>query len=374
MLATYPTRLLRGARVLTGAVRGRTDTAFAARKKAFLNDKKRSFVDFRNVLIRAGDGGIGCVSWHWEPHTRFAEADGAHGGRGGDVLFIGDEKLTSLDSILTTYIGKKGGHGQGKGMMGANSDSTYIPLPLGTLIMRDREILHDLLGHGETWLAARGGKGGKGNVNGRDRTREPHDALATPEPGEEFRYQLELKTLADVGLVGLPNAGKSSLLAAISRAHPKIAAYPFTTLNPHLGVVDFPDFWRMTVADIPGILPRAHTNVGLGLAFLRHIERSKVLLFILDMSGTNGSMPPREALLALRHELQCYSPELVTRPAIVAANKMDLASSTDNLAQLEACAGLPVVPICALTGDGVSTLTWKIRSLIEYLRATPARP
>eukprot|EP00048_Salpingoeca_helianthica_P003527 m.68127 g.68127 ORF g.68127 m.68127 type:complete len:404 (+) comp12754_c0_seq1:27-1238(+) len=343
------------------------EETFANRKKSFINAKEKRFVDFKRVWLKGGDGGLGCVSWHQEPFERFATADGSHGGHGGAVIFRGDATISSLENILSSYSGHDGEHGRGKGRHGANAQDMYIQVPLGTLIMQNQEILRDMMHDGEEFIAATGGQGGRGNTHGKDFRREPNDERAKGKPGTSGRYELELKSLADIGLVGLPNAGKSSFLAAVSNAHPKIAPYPFTTLNPYLGVVDFPDFFRLTVADIPGIVPRAHLNVGLGLSFLRHIERSKILLFIVDMSGSDGSLRPDLALQVLRAELEAYQPGLTNRPAVVAANKMDKEGAEANLAAIEHLVGLPVMPICARTGAGIRELTYRLRALVEQL-------
>eukprot|EP00053_Salpingoeca_punica_P017867 m.172933 g.172933 ORF g.172933 m.172933 type:complete len:493 (-) comp17308_c0_seq1:1436-2914(-) len=350
----------------------------AGRKKEFINQKDRKFVDLRRVTVRGGRGGNGCVAMHHEPYARFPEPDGADGGAGGAVIFQADESLSSLDNVRQTLVGVGGQHARGKCRVGHKGDDVIVPVPLGTMI-KDEEsdkIVASLDEPGMQYVACTGGEGGRGNTGGLVATRvhDMNDPRVQGIMGQERRLLLELKTIADVGLVGLPNAGKSTFLTAVSRAHPKVAPYPFTTLNPHLGVVEFADFWRMTLADIPGLAPGAHMNVGLGHSFLRHIERSRVLLFLIDMSEEDGALPPLKALETLRHELRMYNRSLLQRPIVIAANKMDRPKSLANFKLLEDASDCAVIPVCAMRGQGVATVTAELRRIVQKLTEESSKP
>eukprot|EP00055_Hartaetosiga_balthica_P010478 m.44764 g.44764 ORF g.44764 m.44764 type:complete len:421 (+) comp7187_c0_seq3:98-1360(+) len=348
--------------------------AAALKKKAFINRmKEKGFVDYRRVLVRGGRGGLGCFSFRREPFTRKKYDDGADGGNGGDLIFQADESLSSLDHITSTLVGISGNNGGSNLRLGANAKSKIVKVPLGTIIQSEEgEMLADLSEEGAQFQAALGGAGGRGNTGGLKITRcvAFDDERKQGTPGTERRYLLELKTLADVGLVGMPNAGKSTFASAVSNAHPKIAAYPFTTLNPHLGVIDFADYWRMRIADIPGILPQAHQNRGLGHKFLRHIERNSVMLFIIDASGSDGSCTPCDAFDILYSELKLYKEELVRRPIVVGASKMDKEGANEGVDALRnhlehSGKKIEVMPLCAESGEGVVELTHRLREIVE---------
>jgi GTP-binding protein len=315
----------------------------------------------------AGDGGAGCCSFRREKYVPRGGPDGGDGGRGGDVVLYADEHTNSLISLFYEPFlrSANGGNGQGKNKCGRNAYPKIVRVPLGTIAYRlpipigggdpfpkegnihpDKlDIMSDLSKKGQRFVLCRGGKGGKGNAYFKSSTnRVPHQHTKGYS-GEEGWFVLELRTVAFAGLVGCPNAGKSTLLTCISSAHPKIASYPFTTLHPVVGVVKLHDYHQITVADIPGLTEGAHANKGLGHAFLRHIRRCKVLLFVIDMAGSDGRSPLRD-FCVLRREMKLYNPLLATKPSAVIANKMDLPGAGINLKIFcRKFHEIPVVPI-----------------------------
>ena len=335
------------------------------------------FVDRVKIHVLGGKGGDGCVSFRREKYVPRGGPDGGDGGRGGSVILRasdGEQNLVSL-RFKQHWEGRRGGNGRGKGCYGASGADVIIRVPAGTVI-REKDtgdILGDLTQDGQEYVAAQGGKGGLGNVHFvTSQRRAPR--IATPgTEGQQAHLELELKTIADVGLVGYPNAGKSTLIAAISDAHPKTAPYPFTTLYPVVGVVQFPDFMRYTVADIPGLIEGAHENVGLGHEFLRHIERCRVLVYVLDTAGVDDRLPWVD-LTALRQELELHQAGLSSRPGIVVANKMDLDGADENLTRLRAETGLRVFAISALKHERTEQLTQTLRELLEAPAASLAAP
>lgn len=315
------------------------------------------FVDRIKVSAKAGDGGRGCVSFRREKFVPRGGPDGGDGGKGGDVILRADDHTDNLAALFYEPLikAKNGSHGMGKQMHGRGSPATIVRVPVGTVVHRlgsldefsagtdsmgenggtapgpALEQIADLALPNEEFILCHGGRGGKGNVHFKSaRNRAPRQ-YSEGEKGEEGTFVLELRTIADAGLVGYPNAGKSTLLRRISAAHPKVAPYPFTTLHPMIGVVDFADYRRARVADVPGLIEGAHRNLGLGHAFLRHITRCRLLLFVLDMAGSEGRNPI-EDLQHLRRELALYDARLAKRPWRVIANKMDLPDATENLA------------------------------------------
>lgn len=333
------------------------------------------FIDRVRVRVKGGDGGSGCTSFLRLSKKPKLGPDGGDGGPGGNVTFVASRDVQSLEDLQHRQHvdAERGMHGSGNNKTGANGAHVIIKVPVGTVVKDldaadPTEILADLARPGDTFIAARGGKGGRGNqnfVNSINQAPRRHDPGL---PGQERMLELELKTVADVGLVGYPNAGKSTLLQAVSDARPAVAPYPFTTLNPHVGVIEFPDAFRMTMADLPGLIEGAHENVGLGIAFLRHIERTTVLLYVLDCAGIDGRLP-WDDLKALKHELECYQKGLSKRPAIIAANKIDEAQGKENLKLLRRKTRLPIFPICAILGDGVPPLLERLRELAVEGRA-----
>jgi GTP-binding protein len=328
------------------------------------------FVDEAIIHVKAGDGGNGCVSFRREKFVPKGGPDGGDGGHGGDVYF---ETRADKDTLLD-FAGKHhwraedGKHGLGKNMYGSDGKDLVIPVPAGTLIY-DTDIgllLKDLNEVGMKVLVCRGGKGGKGNRAFATSTNQAPREFEPGKPGQERNLRLELKLIADVGLVGMPNAGKSTLLSRCSAARPKIAAYPFTTLEPVLGIVELSGFRRFLMADIPGLIEGASQGAGLGHDFLRHIERTKIIVHILDIMPTDGSDPAAN-YQAIRNELAQYSETLAQKEEVIVANKIDLDPDGTRLEDLRSRLSQDIIPISAATGQGIKVLTellWqKIKSL-----------
>lgn len=329
------------------------------------------FIDEAKIYIKSGDGGRGCVSFRREKYVPHGGPNGGDGGDGGDVVMIAKRNMSSLldHRYQQHYRAKRGEHGKGKDQHGKNAEDLFIPVPLGTVI-KDKEsgeILGDLTGDNETLIVAMGGKGGKGNARFVSSTNQAPKNAEPGGEGKEMTLLLELKLLADVGIIGFPNAGKSTLISKISAARPKIADYPFTTLVPNLGVVSYGDGNTFVIADIPGLIEGAHEGAGLGIQFLRHIERTRVLIHLIDLSPiTNRDLI--EDYVAMNHELQSYNEELYKKPQIVAANKIDITQVGERLEELEKYCGnkgIKVFPISCATGEGVQDLIWGIVKELE---------
>lgn len=325
------------------------------------------FVDSVRIMVKAGDGGHGVVAWRREKYVPSGGPDGGDGGRGGSVILEATSDLATLIDFRYRphYQAERGRDGEGGKRHGKGGSDLVLKVPLGTQVYDDDgKLLADLIEQGQTWTAAKGGRGGRGNARFATSTRQAPAFAEKGEPGESLWLRLELKLLADVGLVGFPNVGKSTLIAAVSAAKPKIADYPFTTLVPNLGVVSLGPGESFVMADIPGIIEGAHQGAGLGHAFLRHIERTSVLVVVVDASGREGRDPVGD-LATLESELERYSPELSTRPRLIAANMMDLPDAQQNLPAIQAYGerrGVPVYPISAATGQGTRELiyaAWK---------------
>ncbi|MBL7994504.1 GTPase ObgE [bacterium] len=281
------------------------------------------FIDYAEIHIRAGKGGDGCISFRREKYIPKGGPDGGDGGRGGDVVIQADENLHTLQDIVHHRIFRadSGGKGQGGNMTGKDAEDIIILVPVGTIVrdLKTEKVLCDLVEKGQRFIAEKGGKGGKGNWRFRTPTNRTPRHAEPGQPGGEKRIGLELKVLADVGLVGFPNAGKSTLLASISAAKPKIANYPFTTLTPNLGIVKVADFKSLVMADIPGLIEGAHEGKGLGIQFLKHIERTKVLAFLIDVQSENYE----KEYATLKQELKSFNKELLKRRRIVILTKLD---------------------------------------------------
>ena len=340
------------------------------------------FVDRIKVFAQAGKGGRGSVSFRREKFVPKGGPDGGDGGRGGDVILRADRHVDNLSNLFYEPIikAKNGGHGMGKKMAGRAGADKVVKVPIGTLVWaaeeqskkRPRsnsdqlaignwqsaidEPLVDLTRDEQEFVLCRGGAGGKGNVHFKSsRNRAPRQ-YTEGEEGEQGYFLFELRTIADAGLVGYPNAGKSTLLRKISAARPKVAAYPFTTLHPIVGVMELPGYRRATIADIPGLIEGAHRGLGLGHQFLRHITRCRVLVFVIDVAGSEGR-DPVEDLKSLRREIDLYNPTLSSRPWIVVANKMDLPGAKENLkAMQERLPRIKIVPTSPVKGEGVDAL------------------
>ncbi len=328
------------------------------------------FVDECQVHLKAGDGGAGAVSFRREAHVALGGPDGGDGGKGGDIWLVADRNVASLLGFKDHPHRQAGSgtHGQGKRRHGRSGADLTVPVPEGTVV-RDMEgsLLADLPEVGTRWLAARGGEGGRGNARFLSNHRRAPRFAEQGEIGEERWLGLELKLMADVALVGFPNAGKSTLISRISAAKPKVAAYPFTTLEPHLGVVRAGEpAGEFVVADIPGLVEGASEGKGLGHRFLRHIERSRVLVVLVDL-GRDAGRPPGEQLRVLLEELRRYQPQLADRPRLVVASRADLADEAEREE-----AGLP--PVSALTGEGIAWLVGRLGELVAEARAREPRP
>jgi GTPase len=321
------------------------------------------FVDQVSVHVHAGDGGNGAVAFRREKFIERGGPSGGDGGNGASVRFVADPQLTTLLDYRYQPLlrAKSGQHGMGSDCNGRAAEDLVLRVPVGTLV-KDAgtgELLVDLAVPGAEFVAAKGGRGGLGNMNFATSTRQTPRFAQDGTPGEERDLILELKLLADVGLVGFPNAGKSSLIARVSRARPKVADYPFTTLVPNLGMVAYKDGLSFVVADIPGLIEGAAEGAGLGHQFLRHVERCRVLIHLVDLSAGGDGRAPGRDFDVLNRELKRFSPELARKPQVVAANKMDLPEARARLPRFAAALrrrGIPVFPISAATGEGVSAL------------------
>ena len=322
------------------------------------------FVDEIRVHAKAGDGGNGCCSFRREKFVPRGGPDGGDGGKGGDIVLVADHDVDSLVALFFEPLirSKRGGHGKGKDKHGRSAEHNYIKVPIGTVIYRagqsqrdavETEPIADLSEPGQEFILSKGGDGGKGNTHFKSSTNRVPRQVTKGYPGEEGWFLFELRTIADIGLVGYPNAGKSTLLRELSAAKPKTAAYPFTTLHPLVGVIDLPEYGRRTMADIPGLIEGAHENRGLGHEFLRHIVRCKSLFFVLDMAGSEGRNPIDD-YQSLRKELRLYDPTLTAKPSCIIANKMDLPEADENLKAFKTrFPKLKVIPICAEIKEGL---------------------
>lgn len=337
------------------------------------------FVDEVDIHIKAGDGGRGSLSFRREKFVPKGGPDGGNGGEGGSVFMVADPHRNTLVHFRFNpdYKAPRGGNGAGALRTGRGGRDLEIPVPVGTLVYRkDAESgelnqVADLTVLGQRVLLAKGGRGGLGNAHFATSTNRAPRKVQPGEPGEEFELQLKLKLLADVGLVGYPNAGKSTLISVISAAKPKIADYPFTTLTPNLGVVALSDDRSFVVADVPGLIEGAHEGHGLGHQFLRHIERTKVLVHLVDVSGGSGR-DPVEDFDTIRRELDLYNADLLKKPQLVAANKIDAVDEPKRVAALEKRARklkLPFFRISAVTGEGVKELVEASWPIIAAARA-----
>ncbi|MFP4054676.1 MAG: GTPase ObgE [Phycisphaerae bacterium] len=319
---------------------------------------KALFVDEVDLLVQAGGGGNGCMSFRREKFVPKGGPDGGDGGNGGSIYVQADESYNTLQHLAghRHWKADRGGHGKGKNCHGRNGKDVTILVPPGTIVY-DAEhgtVFRDLAKDGEKICVAKGGKGGRGNVHFKSSTHQAPREWEPGEPGEERRLHLELKLIADVGLVGKPNAGKSTLLSRVTKAKPKVADYPFTTLHPHLGIVEMSRFRRFVMADIPGLIEGAHDGAGLGDEFLRHIERTKLLVHMVDACPYDGD--PVADYRAIRKELDEYSPQLADKDEIVVANKLDLTGADEVVQRMAEELGVEVIPISAVTGKGLERL------------------
>lgn len=331
------------------------------------------FIDRVKIHVRGGHGGNGVTAFRREKFVPRGGPSGGDGGRGGDVWLVADSSLNTLLHLRYNpeHIADRGRHGEGSNCSGREGEDRIVRVPVGTQVFESTsgELLQDLSADGVRWLAAKGGRGGFGNSHFATSVNRAPRYHQMGSEGEELELQLELKLLADVGLVGFPNAGKSTLISTISAAKPKIADYPFTTLEPHLGVVDLGDFRTFVVADMPGLIEGAHTGAGLGDRFLRHIERTKLLLHLVDISSVSG----RDAVadyLTVNRELKAYNPELASRPQIVVATKIDALDEPERLESLRrqvAADGLALFEISSVTNKGTKELVAAVAARLDEL-------
>ncbi len=336
------------------------------------------FIDRARIYVEAGNGGDGASSFRREKFVEYGGPDGGNGGRGGSIIFKADKNINTLIDFRykRKFVAKKGAQGGAKNCTGARAEDVIIKVPMGTLVRDDATgiAIADLTEDGQEYVAAKGGRGGKGNACYVTSVNRAPTFAEKGEPALNMWLRLELKLLADVGLVGYPSVGKSSIISRVSAAKPEIAAYHFTTLNPFLGVVRIDDERSFVLADIPGLIEGASEGTGLGHDFLRHIERTKVLIHVLDVSATDGR-DPIEDFDKINKELELYSNKLTRLQQIVAANKMDLPMGQENYARVEEYVkskGYEIIPVSAATGEGLKELMYKAYGLIENYVPVPS--
>ena len=331
------------------------------------------FIDRAKISIKAGDGGDGMSSFRREKYAPKGGPNGGDGGRGGDIVFLADRNMNTLLDFRykKKFKAQKGGDGEDTNKFGRHAEAVTIKVPVGTLVFDEEtdELIADLVEDGQTAIVGRGGRGGRGNARFANSVNRAPTFAEHGEPGEERTLRMELKLLADVGLVGYPSVGKSSIIATVSAARPDIAAYHFTTLTPVLGIVKIDDQTNFVMADIPGLIEGAHEGKGLGHDFLRHIERTRLIVHVLDVSGMEGR-DPMEDYQKINRELAAYNERLSSRPQIIAANKMDLPDARTNYPAIEAALkaeGREVFPISAATGEGLQALVQRIAEMLATL-------
>lgn len=327
------------------------------------------FIDEVKIRVKAGDGGNGCLAFRREKYVPRGGPSGGDGGRGGDITMVASDHYNTLLHFRFNpeHTAQRGRHGEGSNRTGREGESIELPVPVGTIVYDagTGELLHDFTKAGDRFLVARGGRGGRGNQHFATPTHQAPTEHEPGKPGESKHLRLELKLLADVGLVGFPNAGKSTLISRISAARPKIADYPFTTLEPNLGVVSVDDR-TFVVADIPGLIEGAHLGHGLGIQFLRHIERTRLLVHLVDVSEASGRDPVEDFNIVME-ELASFREDLAAKPMFVVATKIDVAQDPDRVARLRALAtdkGLPFYEISSVTGEGIESLKYEMAEIV----------
>lgn len=328
------------------------------------------FVDHVKIYVKGGDGGDGMAAFRREKYVPNGGPAGGDGGNGGNVVFVVDEGLRTLMDFRYKrhFKASRGENGMSKGMHGKNAEDLVVKVPPGTVVKNEETgaVIADLVEHGQKAIIARGGRGGRGNMRFVTPSNPAPELSEKGEPGQELNVVLELKVLADVGLVGFPSVGKSTILSVVSKAKPKIGAYHFTTIVPNLGMVNLDDGRSFVLADLPGLIEGAHQGVGLGMQFLRHIERTRVIIHVIDMSGMEGR-DPYEDYITINEELKQYNLRLTERPQIVVANKMDLPGAEENLEQFKKKVGdsVEVYPVSALSQQGLKPVLYKVADLLE---------
>lgn len=332
------------------------------------------FIDEALIDIKAGGGGRGCISFRREKYIPRGGPDGGNGGKGGDVSIVADSGLVSLLDFKykRRYEAERGEHGQGSNCTGKDGEDIVIRVPVGTVLKNPEtgEIVEDLIADGQSIVLAKGGRGGKGNAFFTSSTYQAPKFAQPGETGEERRLKLELKLLADVGIIGFPNAGKSTLISHISAAKPKIADYPFTTLQPHLGVVKFGEYQNFVVADIPGLIEGAHRGKGLGIKFLKHIERTSLFIHLIDISPYT-ERNPRKDFEIINRELKAWNPDMAKKPQIVVLNKIDITEARERLPRLLKffkTKDLTAFAVSAATGEGLDKLIKYTGAMVTRLK------
>ena len=333
------------------------------------------FIDEVRILVKAGNGGNGCLAFRREKFVPRGGPSGGDGGRGGDVILVASQHYNTLLHFRFNpeYKAERGRHGEGSNRTGREGESIEVATPVGTMVYDaiTGDLLHDFTKAGDRFVVAHGGRGGRGNARFATSTHQAPTEHEDGKPGDERHLRLELKLLADVGLAGFPNAGKSTLISRISAARPKIADYPFTTLEPNLGVVSTGDDRTFVVADIPGLIEGAHLGHGLGVQFLRHIERTRLLVHLVDVSDASGRDPVQDFEIVMT-ELGSFSPALLEKPMIVVATKLDAAQDPERIASIERVAAerkLPFYKISSVTGQGIDVLK---HAMADIVLAAPA--
>jgi GTPase len=327
------------------------------------------FIDEVKILVKAGDGGNGCLAFRREKYVPRGGPSGGDGGRGGDITLLSskDENTLLRYRFNPEHKAQRGRHGEGSNCKGHDGTSIELQVPVGTVVYNDEtgDQLFDFTEIGQRYVVARGGRGGRGNARFVSSTHQAPTEHEPGKPGEEWKVRMELKLLADVGLVGFPNAGKSTLISRISAARPKIADYPFTTLEPNLGVVQMEDFRSYVVADIPGLIEGAHLGHGLGVQFLRHVERTHLLIHLVDVSETGRD--PVDDFAKIMIELESFSEDLAKKPMFLVASKIDVAPEEERIEELRKLAAereLPFYPISSATGQGIAELKYAMAAKI----------
>lgn len=342
------------------------------------NSKKEGdfmFVDETKIEVIAGTGGEGCMAYRREKFIPMGGPFGGSGGKGGDIVFVADEGLKTLIDLKYRhkFVGNNGFNGQGKNQNGKNGENTYIKVPVGTVVREvdSNFIIADLIKQGEEVTVAKGGRGGRGNVALATRSNPCPNVAERGEPGEKKVLKIELRVMADVGLIGMPSVGKSTILSMISSANPKIGAYHFTTLSPNLGVVTTKKRQKFIVADLPGLIEGASEGIGLGHQFLRHATRTKVLCHVLDMSASEGR-DPYEDYCIINKELEEYDAQLFSKPQIIIANKMDLPTSKENMEKFKKeVKDIPIFEISAMNNQGLEEVITYLGDLVSQMESTP---
>jgi GTP-binding protein len=328
------------------------------------------FIDEVRIRVKAGDGGNGCLAFRREKYVPRGGPSGGDGGRGGDIVLVASVHYNTLLHFRFNpeHKAERGRHGEGSNRTGHDGANVELPVPVGTIVYEDAsgELLHDFTEAGDRFIVATGGRGGRGNARFATSTHQAPTEHEPGRPGEEMRLRLELKLLADAGLVGFPNAGKSTLISRISAARPKVADYPFTTLVPNLGVVKMDDLRSFVVADLPGLIEGAHLGHGLGIQFLRHVERTRLLVHLVDLSDESGRDPAHD-FDVIMGELASFSDDLVKKPMLVVGTKLDAAQDGERRASLERLAaerGLSFYAISSVTGEGIDALKFAMGKLL----------